>query len=43
MTLASLRDRAAVPLEWTAGQIAARPKAALVVWLVSLAVVARVF
>jgi hypothetical protein len=40
MTLASLRDGAAVPLEWTAAQIAARPKAALMIWIVSLALVA---
>jgi hypothetical protein len=40
MTLASLRDRAAAPVEWIAAQIAARPKGALVVWIVSLAVIA---
>jgi len=43
MTLASLRDRLAVPLEWTARQIAARPKGALVLWIVSLAVVSWLF
>ncbi len=43
MTLASLRERLSAPLEWTAGQIAARPKAALVVWIVSVAVAAWVF
>lgn len=41
MTLASLRDRLSVSVEWTAGQVAARPKdalkAALVVWIVSVA------
>lgn len=43
MTLASLRDRASAPLEWIAAQTAARPKAALIVWIVSLALVAWVF
>ena len=43
MTLASLRDRASVPLEWIAAQIAARPKAVLIAWIVSLALVAWVF
>jgi hypothetical protein len=43
MTLASLRDRASAPLEWTTAQIAARPKAALAVWMVSLALVAWMF
>ncbi len=43
MTLASLRDRASAPLESAATQIAARPKTALVVWVVSLALVAWVF
>jgi len=42
MTLASLRDGLAVPLEWIARQIAARPKATLIVWLVSLAIAAWV-
>jgi hypothetical protein len=42
MTLASLRDRVAVPVEWVAAQIAARPKAALVVWIASLAFTALV-
>lgn len=40
MTLASLRDHAAAPLEWIAAQVAARPKGALVVWIVSLVIVA---
>lgn len=39
MTLASLRDRLSAPLEW----IAARPKGALVIWLLSLALAAWVF
>jgi len=43
MTLASLRERLAASLEWTANQIGARPKAALIVWIVSLALVAWVF
>jgi hypothetical protein len=43
MTLASLRERLSAPLEWTAGQIKARPKGALVVWAISLVVVAWVF
>lgn len=47
MTLASLRDRLAAPLEWIARQIAAWPKTALttalVTWLVSLIVVAWAF
>lgn len=42
MTLASLRDRLSAPLEWVADQIKARPKGALVLWAVSLAVVAWV-
>jgi hypothetical protein len=43
MMLASLRARLSAPLEWTASQIKARPKGALVVWAVSLVVVALVF
>ena len=50
MTLASLRDglstffdRLSAPLEWTSAQIKARPKGALVLWAVSLVVVALVF
>jgi hypothetical protein len=43
MTLALLRDRLSAPLEWTANLIAARPKAALIVWIVSLVLVAWVF
>ncbi len=43
MTLASLRDRLSAPLEWTTNQIAARPKAALVVWIVSVVLAAWVF
>lgn len=47
MTLASLRDRLSAPLEWISAQIAARPKAALkaalVIWISSLALVAWVF
>ncbi len=43
MTLTSLRDRASVPVEWIASRIAAQPKAALVVWIVSLALTAWVF
>lgn len=43
MTLASLRERLSVPLEWTANRIAARPKAALIVWIVSVALAAWVF
>lgn len=43
MTLASLRDCFAVPLEWTAKHIAARPKATLILWFVSLAAVAWLF
>ncbi len=43
MTLASLRDRLSAPLEWTANQIAVRPKAALVIWIVSVALAAWVF
>lgn len=43
MTLAFLRDRLSAPWEWTANQIAARPKAALIVWAVSFTLVAWVF
>lgn len=43
MTLASLRDRLSAPLEWIAARIAARPKGALVIWLLSLALAAWVF
>ena len=43
MTLASLRDRLSMPLEWIAALIATHPKGALVVWLVLLAAVAWVF
>jgi hypothetical protein len=43
MTLASLRARLSAPLELAAAQIKARPKGALVVWAVSLVVVALVF
>lgn len=43
MTLASLRDRAAAPVEWIAARIAARPKVALLVWIVSLILAAWVF
>jgi hypothetical protein len=42
MTLASLRDRFAVPVVWIARQVAARPYVALAVWIVSLVVVAWV-
>lgn len=40
MTLALLRDRISASVEWIATGIAARPKVALMVWLISLAVVA---
>lgn len=43
MILTSLRDRLSAPLEWTAKQIALRPKGALAVWVVSLVVTAWVF
>lgn len=43
MTLASLRERLSVPLEWTAARIAAHPKGALAIWMVSLTVVAWLF
>ena len=43
MTLASLRDRLAVPLEWITARVAAHPKTALIAWIVSLAIVAWVF
>lgn len=43
MILTSLRDRLSAPLEWTAKQIALRPKGALAVWVVSLVVAAWVF
>ncbi len=43
MTFAALRDRLSVPVEWIANQVAARPKGALVVWLMSLGFVALVF
>lgn len=47
MTLASLRERAAVLLKWITAQIAVRPRAALiavlVVWIVSLAFAAWMF
>lgn len=43
MTLASWRDRLSVPLEWIATRIAARPKAALIVWIVSVALAAWMF
>lgn len=36
-------DKLSAPLEWTADQIKARPKATLVLWAVSLVVVAWVF
>ena len=42
MTIAGLRERLATPLEWIAGIIAAHPKATLIAWAVSLAVVAWV-
>lgn len=43
MTLASLRDRFSVPWEYAARHIAAQPKAALIVWALSLVLVAWVF
>lgn len=43
MTLASLRDRLSAPLEWTAQQVAARPKGALAIWVVSLVIAAWMF
>lgn len=43
MTLASLRDRLSAPVDWTASQVAARPKAALIAWIASLALTAWVF
>lgn len=43
MKLAPLRDRLSARVEWIARQIAARPKGALAVWLVSLVVVAWAF
>lgn len=43
MTLASLRDRIAVPLEFISAQIAVRPKGALVVWALSLVLAAWMF
>ena len=43
MTLASLRERLSAPLEWSAARVAAHPKGALAIWIVSLAVVAWVF
>lgn len=42
MMLASLRDRLSAPLEWIAAQVAARPKGALMIWIVSLALAAWV-
>lgn len=42
MTLASLRDRLSAPLKWIAAQVAARPKGALMIWIVSLALAAWV-
>lgn len=42
MTIAGLRERLAAPLEWIAGSIAAHPKATLIAWGVSLALVAWV-
>ena len=43
MNLTSLRDRLSAPLEWTARQIALRPKGALAAWAASLVIVAWVF
>lgn len=43
MTLASLRERLSAPLEWNAARVAAHPKGALAIWIVSLAIVAWVF
>lgn len=43
MTLASLRDRLAAPLEWTADRIRERPKGALVVFAILLVATAWVF
>lgn len=47
MTLASLRDRLFVSVEWIAALIAARPgpalTAALMVWIVSLALAVWIF
>lgn len=43
MTLASLRERFSAPVDWVAAQVAARPKGALVVWMVSLVLVAWIF
>jgi hypothetical protein len=42
MTFKQVRDTLSGPLEWASRQIGARPKGALVVWVVS-AVVAFVF
>lgn len=39
----SFFDKLSKPLEWTADQIKARPKGALVLWAVSVAIVALVF
>ena len=39
----SFFDSLSAPLEWTADQIRARPKGALIVWAISLVAVAVVF
>ncbi|MES2752408.1 MAG: hypothetical protein V4661_13650 [Pseudomonadota bacterium] len=43
MNLTFLRDRLSAPLEWTAKQIALRPKGALAVWVASLVIAVWVF
>lgn len=43
MTLASLRERISVPLEWIATRVASHPKIALVTWALSLVLVAWMF
>lgn len=43
MTLASLRERFAAPLEWVATRVASHPKIALVMWALSLVLVAWMF
>lgn len=40
---AALAARVIAPVEWIVKQIAARPKTTLVVWILSLALVAWVF
>lgn len=43
MNFTSLRDRLSVPVEWIATRIAGRPKAALIAWILSLALLAWMF